>query len=130
MSVRLLLALLLALPACRNDESVRAYGAADKEWRLVELAGNPFDATATLTFPEPGRIAGAGPCNTFSASMTVPYPWFEVGSIAATKRACPDLPSETAFFVALEQATLSEVLGNTLILSNTDGLSMVFTAGG
>ncbi|MGJ8615214.1 MAG: META domain-containing protein [Sulfitobacter sp.] len=129
MFIRASLISLLLLAACQKDESVRAYGAADKEWRLIELAGKPFNAKATLTFPETGRIAGMAPCNSYGGTMTVPYPWFEAGAIAATKRACPDLAAETAFFSALGAATLSEVLGDTLILSNPDGLSMVFKSG-
>lgn len=130
MRFSLLIVFLFLIAACRQDESVRAYGAADKEWQLIELDGKPFDAKATLTFPEVGRIAGQAPCNRYSGSMTVPYPWFKAGPIAATKRACPDLASETAFFSALDAATLSEVLNDTLILSNTDGLSMVFKSDG
>ena len=129
MTLRISLILLVLLPACRDDESVRAYGAADKQWRLIELNDQPFIAKATLTFPEEGRIAGSAPCNSYSGTMTVPYPWFEAGPIAATKRACPDLAEESAFFAALDAVTLSEVLGDTMILSNTDGLSMVFKAG-
>ena len=45
-----------------------------------------------------------------------------------TRRACPELPEETAFFKALEQMTLAEVVGETLILSNTEGGEMVFEA--
>lgn len=130
MRFSLLIVFLFLIAACRQDESVRAYGAADKEWQLIELDGKPFDAKATLTFPEVGRIAGQAPCNRYAGSMTVPYPWFKAGPIAATKRACPDLASETAFFSALDAATLSEVLNDTLILSNTDGLSMVFKSDG
>ena len=47
----LILAALSALPQCQSDETVRAYGAGDKTWTLVELDGTPFDARATLTFP-------------------------------------------------------------------------------
>lgn len=126
MRLSFLMIVLFLIAACRQDESVRAYGAADKIWRLIELNERPFAAKATLTFPEAGRIAGTAPCNSYSGSMTVPYPWFEVGLIAATKRACPDLAAETAFFNALDAATLSEVQNKILILSNTDGLSMVF----
>jgi heat shock protein HslJ len=130
MPLRFLIILLALLGACREDESVRAYGGADKEWHLVELNTQPFTAKATLTFPEEGRIAGNAPCNSYTGSMTVPYPWFEADAIAATKRACPDLVAESAYFEALGAATLSEILGNVMILSNTDGLSMVFEAGG
>ncbi|MGC1495846.1 MAG: META domain-containing protein [Sulfitobacter sp.] len=128
MRLILLIAALSLTAACKKDETVRAYGGAGKDWHLSELNENPFTAKATLTFPEAGRIAGNAPCNSYNATMTVPYPWFEVGPIAATKRACPDLAAEAAFFAALDTATLSEVQGNFLILSNTDGLSMVFTA--
>ncbi|MGJ8626005.1 MAG: META domain-containing protein [Sulfitobacter sp.] len=130
MRLSLIIIFLFLIAACRQDESVRAYGAADKIWRLIELNEQPFGAKATLTFPEAGRIAGTAPCNSYSGSMAVPYPWFEVGPIAATKRACPDLAAETAFFNALDAATLSEVQNNILILSNTDGLSMVFQSDG
>ncbi|WP_300033744.1 META domain-containing protein [uncultured Roseobacter sp.] len=116
--------------ACWKDETLSAYGAADRTWVLSELDGKPFRAPATLTFPEPGQMAGAGPCNSFSAVMEAPYPWFEAGPLAATRRACPDLPSETEYFRALGEMSLSEVLGDTLILSTPEGRSMVFTAGG
>ena len=103
MPLRISLILLVLLAACRDDESVRAYGGADKEWRLIELNDQPFEAKVTLTFPEAGRIAGNAPCNSYNGSMTVPYPWFEAGAIAATKRACPDLAAESSFFTALEE---------------------------
>ncbi|QUJ75750.1 META domain-containing protein [Sulfitobacter albidus] len=121
-------ALLLALWGCQGDETVRAYGGADRVWVLEAINGAPFAATATLTFPEEGQIAGSAPCNSYSGAMTVPYPWFDAGPIAATKRACPNLASEAAFFEGLDAATLSEIANDTLILSNTDGLNMLFKA--
>lgn len=120
--------LLLALIACRPDETVRAYGGADRVWALKELGGATFPAEATLTFPKEGEIAGQGPCNRYFGAMKAPYPWFDAGPIGSTRMACPNLPAETAFLKALEAATLSEVAGDTLILSNTEGLEMVFKA--
>jgi heat shock protein HslJ len=113
---------------CAGDETLRAYGAAGKTWRLVELDDKPFAARATLVFPEQGKIAGLAPCNTYSATMSVPYPWFETGPIATTRTFCPDQAAETAFLAALAQMSLSEVLGNTLILSTPDGRIMLFKA--
>ena len=114
---------------CARDETVGAYGAADKIWVLSEIDGQLFPAEATLTFPGPGRIAGQAPCNRYFADMAAPYPWFETGPIASTRRICPDDAAERAYFEALSAMTLSEVLGDTLILSTEDGRSMVFTAG-
>ena len=50
----------------------------------------------------------------------------KIEDVAATKRACPDLAAENAYFTALQSMTLSEVLGNVLILSNDAGDEMVF----
>ncbi|MDG1102746.1 MAG: META domain-containing protein [Ascidiaceihabitans sp.] len=122
------LALLAFIPACQADETVRTYGAAAREWTLVEINGQPFNASATLTFPDGDTIAGKAPCNRYSANMTVPYPWFEVGLILATKMACGDLRKETEYFTILRQMTLSEVLGDVLILNTPEGKNMVFKA--
>lgn len=124
----LICAAALTLTACSADESIAAYGASGKVWTLVELDGAPFAATATLTFPEPGQIAGRAPCNQFFGSQTAPYPWFETGPLGSTMMACPDLAAESQYLTALSEMTLSEVSGPTLILSNDAGRSMVFTA--
>lgn len=87
-----------------------------------------FPAHATITFPKQGQIAGTAPCHSYSATQTAPYPWVEAGPILATKRACPDLDAETNFFAALSQASISEVSGDTFLLSDNNGHEMVFTA--
>ena len=123
------LALTLALLAgCDADETLRSYGGADKTWQLVELNGTAFTDTAILTFPARSKVVGNGPCNHFAATLKVPYPWFEVTQFVSTKMACPALAQETAFFDALSAASISEVLGDTMILSNPQGLTMVFNA--
>lgn len=115
------------LTACK-DETISGYANPDTRWALVELDGVPFPANATISFPEKGRIAGQAPCNSYSGTQTAPYPWFETGPIAATRRACPDLAAESAFFEALAQVRIAEVSGDTLILSNEDGRELVFKA--
>lgn len=120
---------LLGLAACDKDETITAYGGAGKTWSLVALDGEPFTASATLTFPGPGKFAGRAPCNSFNGSVTVPYPWFEAGPVAATRAICPDQAAEDRFFQALGAITIAEVAGDTLELSNPDdGRSMVFKA--
>lgn len=116
----------LAVAGCPSDETVGAYGAADRVWTLTEIDGAPFSQHATLTFREDGKIAGKAPCNSYSGAMSAPYPWFETGPIAVTRMACPDLEAETAFFAALGEMTLSEVSGDTLVLSTENGREMVF----
>jgi heat shock protein HslJ len=72
---------------------------------------------------------GQGPCNAFSASQTAPYPWFATGPLAATKRACPDLSAESAYFTALQEMTQVEILDDTMLLSNDAGREMLFKSG-
>lgn len=114
------------LAACAGDETLHAYGAGGKTWALTTMNGLPYPAEATLEFPKPGQITGTAPCNQYSATQTVPYPWFKIGPIAATRMACAELPAEQAYFAALGAMTLSEVSGDLLILSNDAGQEMVF----
>ena len=116
------------LVSCDTDETVAAYGGADRVWTLTELDGAAFAPRATLTFPETGRIAGDAPCNSYRGAMDVPYPWFEVAEVVSTKMACPDLAAETEFLGALGEMAYSELVGDLMILTNDAGREMVFTA--
>lgn len=119
---------LVAMGGCLADETLTGYGAADRIWVLDSIDGVAFAARAELLFPEEGKITGRGPCNQFFGDQRAPYPWFDVGPLGSTRMACPQLSAETAFFRALESMTLSEVAGDTLILSTEDGREMVFRA--
>lgn len=119
---------LLSLSQCGQDETVAAYGAGGRAWVLHSIDGIDFPASATLDFPEAGRVAGQGPCNGYSATLDVPYPWFEVRDLVATRAACPDLEAEGTFFAALMAMEQSEVSGNILILRNEAEHEMLFNA--
>ena len=123
----LILPAIFGLWSC-SDETLSGYGAAGVVWELEELDGQAAPARATLSFPQEGQIQGEAPCNQFSGQQTVPYPWFKAENIAATRRACPHLQAEAAFFAALSEMTLAEVAGNVLILRNDAGREMVFRA--
>ncbi|MEM6728307.1 MAG: META domain-containing protein [Pseudomonadota bacterium] len=124
--IRPAILVLILASGCGGDETISGYADRDTTWRLTELDGAAFPARATLRFPEEGQMSGSGPCNSFSAAQTAPYPWFESGPIAATRRACPELQEEGAFFTALGEMQIAEVSGSVLILSNEAGRSMVF----
>jgi heat shock protein HslJ len=115
------------ISACQ-DETLSGFVGDASRWELVELDVNRFEASATLDLREQGRVSGSAPCNSYSASQSAPYPWFELGAIMSTKRACQALADETAFFRALKSMTISEVSGGSLILSNEAGGQMVFSA--
>ena len=87
------LALLLALGACGPDESVSAYGQGD-DYVLQELNGAAVTVPITLNIADSGQISGEAPCNRYSADQTAPYPWFVLGPVISTRRACPELALE------------------------------------
>lgn len=116
----------LTLPACQGDETLTAFAQDDHLFLLAEIDGLPFPARATIDISDPGTVSGTAPCNSYSASQTAPYPWFALGPIATTRRACAELELEARFLAALAAMTIAEVAGDTLILSHTDGSEMVF----
>ena len=121
------LAFFLPLSACA-DETISGYAGTSATYRLTSIGDAPFQAQATIAFPEKGAVRGSAPCNTWSASQSAPYPWLSLGPIARTERACTDLAVEQVFFETLATMTLAEVQGKTLILSNDEGTEMVFRA--
>nr|WP_244901237.1 META domain-containing protein [Jannaschia aquimarina] len=118
----------LALAFCQPDETISGHSDPTLVWQLAELNRERIDVTATLRFPEKGRVIGEGPCNAFTATQTAPYPWIEIVQLVSTRRACPDLPLETAFFAALQSATLVEASDEILILTDEAGRETVFRA--
>ncbi len=127
MRITLSIIAMSALTACGvSDETISGYADQTAIYELSALQDDPAPFRASITFPEQGRVAGAGPCNLFAAEQISPYPWFELGPIAATRRACPDLDAEQQYFELLSAMTLAEVNGDVLILSNEAGQEMVF----
>ena len=128
MRILLSLLMILALVGCQPDESVSKFTDPNAEYHLIEIDGEPFTARATIAFPKEGEVVGQAPCNRYFARQTVPYPWFALEGIGATRMACEDLNAETTFFAALSEMSLAEVVDGTLILTNEAGRGMVFEA--
>lgn len=119
---------LILLASCGPDETISGYADRETIYALASIDDAPFTARATIAFAQEASISGAGPCNTFQAAQSVPYPWFALGPIASTRRACPDLGQEAAYFAALAEMRFAEIAGTVLILSDDAGSEMVFHA--
>ena len=125
--MRSFLLLPLLLLGC-SDETISGYADPDAVYRLTEIDGEAFLPRATIAFRNQRRAEGDAPFNSWSAVQSVPYPWFALGPIAVTRRACPDLEAEGRYLAALAEMTLAEVQGPVLILTNDAGREMVFEA--
>ena len=112
------------LEGCWKDETVSGY--AGGGFVLQEMRGAAVSERVTISFPEEGAVVGEAPCNGYRARQRVPYPWIKVEGVVATKRACPALEVEAAYFAALQAATLVEAAGSVLILSDEAGALLVF----
>lgn len=83
----------------------------------------------TAIFGGGGTVAGNGGCNTFNAPYTIDGTAIAIGPLVATRMACPDLEQETAYFTALESASVYRIVGDVLELrDDTDALQVSFTA--
>ena len=121
-----LLAAVLGLSECNKDETISAFVPDGKTWYAISMKARPFTSELFIEFPEEGVIRGQGPCNSFSATQTEPYPWFNAENIVATKASCPDIQEEQIFFIRLRMVTEIEVAGSVMIMTDKDGDEIVF----
>ncbi|MGR3635834.1 MAG: META domain-containing protein [Shimia sp.] len=120
---------LLALAGCGRDETLTQYGGDAFPWRLLVLDGKPVSFPNEIAFGPRGSVTGFGPCSTYSARQTAPYPWFALEDVQVVEvtQDCAYLAQEAAYFAALSEMSLSEVSGSELVLSDDTGREMVFT---
>jgi heat shock protein HslJ len=122
-SVALLLALGLAA-GCGGDDEEGGSGASfvGVPWVLssgVDLAGS--DAVPSATFTD-DTVGGSTGCNRFTASSTVDGDAMEIGTIAATRMACPPPTDavERAYLAALGRVAAWHLDGSDLVLADDD----------
>jgi heat shock protein HslJ len=76
------------------------------KWRLATLDDVPVTAPGTLNFEAGGRYGGRAACNTYGGEFTA-FSNFKINirSPFSTRRACPQLSEEQAYFGILAAAT-------------------------
>ena len=78
------------------------------EWLLEDLSGSGVldNVQATLTFPEPGKVAGHGSCNRFFGPAEIHGDAIKLGPLGSSRMACPEavMNQETKYLAALQAA--------------------------
>ena len=120
------LILTLALTGCLKDETISGRTAPSDVWVLSLIGEAAVTERITIRFPEQGRVTGEVPCNSYFAEQSAPLPWIDLGPIGATRRACPALELETRYFGLLERMALVETLGDALLMTADDGMTLTF----
>jgi len=112
-----------APPAATSEKTVpSAQSLLASEWELRDLGGAPVleDHRPTLSFFEPGRIAGNASCNRFTGAADVGDGTIKVSPLAVTKMACiPEVDAqERAYLAALQNAYRMEIVGGELVINS------------
>lgn len=119
---RLILSLtsLMPMPSKAGKYTPVSSGFMGTDWRLEDLAGTPVlsDATATLSFPEAGKVAGNTSCNRFFGSIEMEGSTMKFGQLGSTRMACPEpaMKQETNFLHTLAAAERFEQDGTQLLI--------------
>lgn len=113
---------LALMAACAGASSTAAGAVAlvGTEWRLESINGQAVmeRSTASLQFPESGRVAGNGSCNTFVGAVAIDNESIIFRQMASTKMACMGGASaqETRYMQALSQAQRYQVVDGQLLI--------------
>lgn len=101
------------------------------DWEATSIqTGNALSSplpgtTITATFADDGTLSGSAGCNQYTGSYTLDGGSIEIGTLAATKKACaaPEgvMEQEAAYLAALPTATHFRVDGGSLALLAADG---------
>lgn len=90
-----------------------AFSLDHSEWQLVELAGASIvpNSAPTLSFFEPGKVAGNASCNRFTGTVTINAHDLKFGPLVTTMMTCPDTKvgqQESTYLKALQSVTRYE----------------------
>lgn len=96
-------------------------------WEIIQIGAKSLedmdsDQLPTMMFDlAKGQISGSTGCNSYSGSFSSDEFGVEMGEMAVTKKACPDMTTETMFL---------EALGNVARIDLGDDMIRMFNASG
>lgn len=112
----------LLLTSCHTAKEAVAVNenAMNGVWNIVEIQGNPVQAESQpfIGFDtKEGRVYGNSGCNQMMGAFTFSAPnHLELGDMASTMRACPDMDTERQVLETLASVRSLEVSGKELLL--------------
>ena len=92
------------------------------------ISDDPALQRVTLEI-EDTRVSGQGPCNRYFGSIThsdTGSNSIQVGPLASTKMACPNLSAEHRYFQDLQRVSMVKVVSDELLLTTSDQVKLVF----
>ncbi len=111
----------------------RVYNLVNTSWQLVSFdEGTPVveNSVVTITFDDTMHIAGSSGCNDYGGRYSFNGNEIRFNEVISTLMACADErinTQESAFFLALQNATTFEISASELVIYYGDGVKMTFT---
>jgi heat shock protein HslJ len=95
-------------------------GLVGTRWTLEDLggAGVVEEASATLEFPEPGKVTGSGSCNRFFGTVSINGDAIAIGPLGSARMACTEAVAmqEVNYLRALQSAERYVLQGVALLI--------------
>ena len=95
-------------------------GLVGTRWTLEDLGGAGVieEASATLEFPEPGKVAGSGSCNRFFGTVSIDGSAMSIRPLGTTRMACTEAVAmqEVNYIRALQSAERYVLEGTALLI--------------
>lgn len=117
-------AAVLSLAACRSSKDAVSVNDLDGEWNVVEIQGQAVQAESQpfIGFDaQDGRVYGYTGCNRLMGALILSKPnKIELGQMASTLMACPDMETERLMLNALASVKSLKCSGKTLVLYGAD----------
>jgi len=130
--MRTLAALFVAvfLMGCGSSETVKKTLDMDT-WEVIQIGAKSLenldaDQLPTMAFDlVKGQISGSTGCNTYSGAYSSDEFGAEIGSLAVTKKACPDMSTEDLFLKALENVARVDMGDDVLRMFDASGVEVL-----
>jgi putative lipoprotein len=110
----------LVLAAVPGGTPTPPAGLVGTRWTLEDLGGAGVieEASATLEFPEPGKVAGSGSCNRFFGTFTINENAISISPLGTTRMACAEAVAmqEVSYIRALKSAEHYALRGAVLLI--------------
>ena len=100
-------------------------------WEVMQIGGTSLedlnsDMRPTMVFDTTTmQVAGTTGCNSYSGSYSMDEFGVEIGPVAATKKACPDMTTEDIFLKALSNVARIDQGDDVLRLFDASGVEVM-----
>ncbi|WP_194851256.1 META domain-containing protein [Nonlabens antarcticus] len=124
LSVGLLACLIISITSCDETRKVLDTGSRvelNGTYNVDMLNGKSVSSNQTIVFNGLGKtLSGNAGCNNYNSSFTIENFKLDIGDIALTRKACPEMKMESEFVAALGKVTSYQKTDGTLNLMDAN----------